>query len=643
MPRRSDVPGLLLALWSRLALIFATTGLFCLLIYTLQAVDSWLFYESAADVITDSAARVLAILAAAAVLAIAGTLLALMLSGIDRVRLQPIGTKILGIAVLVSLVLCSLLLWRAIFTWAAVVKLITVPFALKYSLWLAVVVIALVLLMRRQTQSSKDMEMAFAGKASRRTVLAGALGALLVLAARPILSTRAFVKPSVEAAARQRPNILLVTFDAMSAEDMSLYGYRLPTTPNIDAFARSSSVFTNFYSCSTFTTSSVASILTGRYPLNTRVFHPWGRLRGEDAEKTLSRELRAAGYQTAASAGNVLVYPPRLGVEFDLVATPPVKGVMAVPPVLMDDSLYLQADIRRTLEYRWPALFGTTESRFPPEASFEQAETLLRGLTPPFFLWVHVMAPHFPYQPSPPFLNRFVQGGDMRTMSEIGPVLDLNGGRYSARSQPMIDRWRLRYDEWMTQADAAFGQFLSRLESTRVLDSTVFIVSSDHGESFEGGVWSHNSRTQLRQMIHVPLIVRLPGQTEGRRIAMVADETAIAPTILEMAGVATPEWMDGQSLMPWIGGNAADAASGIAFTQYFEKDSVFKPVSHGTVGAINGTHQYVIDLESGKGALYELADANVQDNDLASKEPGIAAAMRELILARFPELRRAAA
>ena len=86
------------------------------------------------------------------------------------------------------------------------------------------------------------------------------------------------------ASLRPKLNLLLITFDAFSAEDMAVYGYRLPTTPNIDEFARKSTIFTNFYSGSTFTTSSVATMLTGLYPSGSRVYQTQSHVPIHNAE-----------------------------------------------------------------------------------------------------------------------------------------------------------------------------------------------------------------------------------------------------------------------------------------------------------------------------------------------------------------------
>ena len=116
-------------------------------------------------------------------------------------------------------------------------------------------------------------------KMTRRTAIATVVGTAALVATEYVLSKTSPVVKAALAPQRPKSNILLITFDALSAEDMSLYGYRLPTTPNIDAFARKATVFTNFYSASTFTTPSVATMLTGVYPSERRVY----QLQGQDA------------------------------------------------------------------------------------------------------------------------------------------------------------------------------------------------------------------------------------------------------------------------------------------------------------------------------------------------------------------------
>ena len=96
--------------------------------------------------------------------------------------------------------------------------------------------------------------------------------------------------------------------------------------------------------------------------------------------------------------------------------------------------------------------------------------------------------------------------------------------------------------------------------------------------------------------------------------------------------------MRGPSLAAALNGNNATNAQGMAFTQFLEKNSVFKPLRHGTVGVIDGEYQYVLDLDTQKGWLRPLNQAQLWDTDRTRENPDRATALRQSIYARFPEL-----
>jgi arylsulfatase A-like enzyme len=247
---------------------------------------------------------------------------------------------------------------------------------------------------------------------------------------------------------------------------------------------------------------------------------------------------------------------------------------------------------------------------------------------------VHVFAPHFPYLPEPPYLHRFLPGDELRTYTDFAA---LAGYKYTAAKQPLIDKGRLRYDEWVAQADGAFGQFMEKLRSAGRLADTAVIVSSDHGESFQGGYLGHGSCEQLRPIVHVPLLVHLPGQTQRHDIAAAIDQTVLAPTILEIAGLERPDWIDGQSVLACMRGDTS-TESRAAFTQYFLPNSSFKPITRGTIGVIDGRNQYIFDLDRASGTLFELAQAHERKNELSRAAPARAADLRAQITRRFPDI-----
>ncbi len=498
---------------------------------------------------------------------------------------------------------------------------------------------------RRQVVTSADGLLS--EKITRRTTLAAVTGAAGMLATEFVLSKTTPVVKAALAPQRRASNILVVSFDALGAEDMSLYGYKLPTTPSIGAFASRATVFKNFYSSSTFTTASVASMLTGVYSSENHVYQLTGRILGEPARRNLPSAMRAAGYSTAAFISNPYAYflADRLKA-FDVLPEPTFEkaGVQrlwkATGALHQDSPIGTRVDEYLDLMSAWNSLGGMRDVlylEFPAEETFARAREMLAQLPDGFFLWVHVMTPHSPYHPAAPERGLFIPDDQFRSFEFEQDADELLFPHYEADQQPRVDQRRLAYDEFVRTADRAFGAFISDLETSGRLRNTTVIVSSDHGESFEGGVYQHNHQFMTRPEIHVPLIIRTPGQQEGRTVPVVADQTALAPTILELAGQPKPDWLPGQSLVAWLKGNSVDE-SGLAFCQYLAKSSVFEPPRYGTVGVIDREYQYVVLLAGQRGVLRPLGEAQFWNVDRAAQNPARAEALRAAIHSRFPDL-----
>jgi arylsulfatase A-like enzyme len=639
-----------LELWTRLVCLASVAALLLVGLLCLAKIDGWLAYETAPEICAEIGARATIALGLAIVLAALTTCLTLPYILRRPALAAARQEKIIRLATLFALMACGSAIIGIIIRWSSVVGLLPLTDRASIHLWaflaglLLVGTLACYFLVERDEWTNR-LSQSISGRMTRRSLLLAGVGSLLTgpsigVDRRP---SGPRLRPS-NATPTTRPNVLLVTFDALSAEDMSCYGYRLPTTPNIDLLAQSSYLFPDYYAASTFTTPCIASMLTGCYPSSTHIYHLGGSLRGNVA--TLPNILRSHGYATAASVANPAAHPAYMGFGGDFDILPPGPGTdFATREVTrLFRSASLAADIDRganfvpsMLEQLSPRTFGRVHSPFQPDASFQQAERILRDLPSPFFLWVHVLAPHGPYLPEPPYLRRFLPTDELRTQGEFADLLDRPGYGYSPGKQPLIDKGRLRYDEWIAQADGAFGQFMSTLKASGRLANTAVIVSSDHGESFQGGYLGHSGPRQLRPIIHVPLVVHLPGQTFTRKIAASVDQTLLAPTILGIAGLGQPDSMAGPSLQSVLRG-AAVAANTSAFTQYFYTNSAFKPIRHGTVGVIDGRRQFVINLDSGAGALFDLAEAHEQRVDRSAAEPALAAALRRQIQRRFPEI-----
>jgi arylsulfatase A-like enzyme len=629
-------------LWGSLLTIAVTFSVLDCIIYILSASDGWLTFLRPGEAALSVAWHFAISIAEGCVL---GTFATLVVLPVFAIRSDVRRGRAVQLIIALALVGCFLVLgWiflRLLFQWAAVVGLGELSSTTRLAVMLVFVCIigALLGFSRSRATTLRSLKTAFDGRMTRRALLATGAGA----AAAALLDSR-FAAPSSTAIASvptpaNAQNIVLITFDALGAEHMSLYGSALPTTPNLEAFARTATTFTNFFACSTFTTPSIAACMTGRYPSETQVYHLNGFLRGRAAERNFVRELRSAGYATAASVTNPYAHPDRLGIGEDFLLRPappqighPLSGALlhARDPLVAKLVRRREAFALRQFDRIMPM-----GSEFPPERSFAQARGLLKeiGSHRPFFLWVHVYAPHAPYRPAPPDLYRFFPGHIPRA-SETD-IYNRASFRYDPSAQPMIDQQHLRYSEFVAECDRAFRDFLTFLDTTTGPETAV-VVSADHGESFTGGVFTHGGPDQVRQIVNIPLIIRSARHKAGDRVSFAADQTSLAPTILELAGLPRPSWMRSPAL--FAGDNAASRTGGEAFTQYFERNSIFEPIQNGTVGIIDGVDQFVVDLETRKGILRPLAEADTADADRSRENPALAAELRRRIFARFPNL-----
>ena len=171
----------------------------------------------------------------------------------------------------------------------------------------------------------------------------------------------------------------------------------------------------------------------------------------------------------------------------------------------------------------------------------------------PFFSYVHLMPPHAPYDPPADLRAQFAPGPDARE-GQLDFLIALSAGAYepdAAERQRVIDL----YDASLRYADRILARIAAGLEDAGVLEETLWIVLSDHGEAFgEQGLWQHSKLVQER-MLRVPLIARLPGaQRAGMRIAEPVSMVDLTPTLIDLCDLDLEARSTSVSLRPLING-----------------------------------------------------------------------------------------
>jgi arylsulfatase A-like enzyme len=401
--------------------------------------------------------------------------------------------------------------------------------------------------------------------------------------------SRATGSPADIATLRDRKdlNVIFVVVDTLRADRLGAYGYSRPTSPQIDALARTGILFKHVYSQSSWTKTSMASLWTGTYPAHN------GVLRYDHAlpeEAVMPAEiLRQAGFRTAGIWRNGWLAPNfgfQQGFEFYLNPKP--------------------GRSRAQLQRKHPSpdsLSGTDEDIADSAAEFLESYGRER-----FFLYLHFMD-----------LHQYV-------FDESAPDM---GNSYSDA-----------YDRSIRWIDRLIGSLATDLGDRGLLQRTLIVLASDHGEAFREHGFEGHARDLHSEVAGVPFLILLPFQLEpGIVVEERVANADIWPTLLDLLGLPPLPGADGKSLVPLIehaAGLRADApAELVSRTIYSQLDQVWgnpqrKPDP--LVGVTQGNLRFFLPVSRPERATMfdsaadpkELTDLRGQRADDAERLQGLA-------------------
>jgi arylsulfatase A-like enzyme len=372
-------------------------------------------------------------------------------------------------------------------------------------------------------------------------VLVGVLG--IVATESPALGSAAARMPETHG-----PNLILVTMDTVRADHLSAFGYGQQTTPFLDSFARRATTFTNAFATSDQTLTTHASIFTGLYgswhgAYPSATGFPRGRPLGA-AHPTLAQLLAGQGYRTVEIVANYAY----LGAAFGLDRGFEECDVLI--PSTIADAFYVR---ERLLPWMgrllsWPDLYVRCGRARQVE---RDAVAVLRGEASkgsPFFLFVNYMDAHVPYIPPAPFDDEF-PGRSARLGPGDYPRMraEVMSGKRSITPEERR-HFESQYDGAIRSIDGALRNLVETLVKLGLYENSMIVICSDHGEAFgERGLVQHGVSVYQNQ-IHIPLIIKFPGQHEPRMEAAPVSEVDLMPTILAALGLPVPLGLPGEDL-----------------------------------------------------------------------------------------------
>jgi len=308
------------------------------------------------------------------------------------------------------------------------------------------------------------------------------------------------------------PNVIVIVCDAMRADHLSCYGYARKTSPFMDRLGAEGALFERVTSCSTITRESVPAIFTGRHPSSSGI--TGGAVGGtgapDPARPHLGRYFHDAGYATAF-----------LTDSYALTAPPFTEGLGFDKVVLADqsDSSGKGFDLTQQLLDFVKACNGRK-----------------------FMAYIHYLDPHAPYKPPDDYYLRFAD----TVYPNPVPLLGGEGVRNNCAQfikdgfgpgDPRFEDLVLRYDAEIAFVDDAIRALYDGLKTLGVLENTIVVLTSDHGEEFlEHGFWAHGW-TVYEESSHVPLIFWRPGRITPARVPTGVSHVDLLPTVLTLADI----------------------------------------------------------------------------------------------------------
>lgn len=430
--------------------------------------------------------------------------------------------------------------------------------------------------------------------------------------ANPVVRTRR--------AEASTPNVLIISLDTLRADRLAMYGYHQTTSPNIDRWAkRSGVVFANTVASSPRTLPSHVSMLTGLDCLSHGVNH---LVPAPLALETLAETLRNENYTTAAIVGGGLMNP-----NFGLA-----QGF---------DEFYHYPG--------WPGGFGELEVELD-----RALEKLSRLSDRPFFLLFHTYEIHDPFHEREPFSDGcysdfggdsardFIYGALPRPRSPDDHYLlyyDLmkwkKGEPVSSAVAVGEDELALvncLYDSGIAYADSQIDRLLSELEESGVLEDTLVVVTSDHGESLgEKGLFKHANLFENNLMI--PLVFGFPGgQYGGQDFDHQVGTIDIVPTVLDYLGIENRSRIDGESLLPIVRREGEPHRPEAWSYAAYENRGVSLRIDNQVKYIYNNT---AMSSSRGNEELFNLADDPGELENLAPDDPVAAKGLHDRVMSFY--------
>ena len=467
-----------------------------------------------------------------------------------------------------------------------------------------------------------------------------------------------------------KKNILIIVFDAFTANNISAYGYKRDTTPNLSRLAERAIIYHNHHSGGNFTTPGTASLLTGVLPWRHRALNLYGTVETSLADKSVFHAFQ--DYYRIGYSHNPAVVTLLNQFSSGLEQNIPLEKFL----LNSDEKIKkLFPKDQETALTTWARIMKKNDqgnySLFLPSIFEEYQKKKIEPLLPkfprglpaiyddnyftlemvidwlganaadfpgPFLGYFHFIPPHDPYSTRVDFFDAFKGDGFRPTVKADDKFF------YSGPPADKMPEWRRPYDEFILYVDSEFGRLFQQLEPAGILDDTWVVLTSDHGEHFERGIAGHLTPVLYEPVIHIPLMIFEPGRSSRTDIYAPTSAVDVLPTLLYMTEGTIPDGLDGLVLPPFS--NDILTSNRSIYSVQTKDTTPSEPLTRVTVSQIKGDHKlmYFVGYEELKGKerieLYNLAEDPEELHDLFNEQPLLGKALLDELKNKLDEMNK---
>ena len=391
-------------------------------------------------------------------------------------------------------------------------------------------------------------------------------------------------------------NIILITSDSLRADALGYWGEKKQNTPWCNHFVPQGVAFTQAIAQGPYTTTSIPSLLTGLHPIKLKpiLSHDIAGVLMQGTA-TLAELLKNAGYHTAAFHSNPLLSR--------------IFGYDRGFDIFYDDlflrNLRIPSKAKLALNRLQRAL--RVQPYLPAKSLTQKALAWLNQAKRPFFLWLHYMDTHGPYQRRKRlrYLEKFRAERLWRKAVKKPELV----------TEEEKKKLREAYREEVAYLDQRIGMLFEQIDLMGFVHSSILVFTADHGEAFgEHGYFTHTHQL-YEELIRVPLIIHVP-EIQPRIIDKLVGLVNLTPTILDFAGVKVDESFDGHSFRPLI-----ESGDESYLPDYIISEAEFNPY----IGAIRTADwKFILNERAGTKELYNVTMDVQEQHNVIHNYPNIA-------------------